>query len=59
MYKASSESLLNRKVNHIANETFAKMPRDNWFLNNLITIRGTRRPQEVFLLPLPSVKGKT
>ena len=49
--KAFDVTVLNRKVNHLANAKLVCIPNSNWIQNNSITLEGAGRSQQILVLP--------
>jgi len=57
--KANDAITLNRRTNHIAQEKFVRIVRDNWIRNNPITVGDVRRSHKIYGPPLPAIKGRS
>ena len=56
--KADEAILLNRQTNHMAEEKFVRVVKDNWIRNCPVTVGDVRRSHKIYGPPLPPVKGR-
>ena len=57
--KADDAIILNRRTNHVANNKFVRVVKDNWIRNNPVTVGDVRRSHKIYGPPLPAIKGRT
>ena len=57
--KADEAVVLHRRTNHMAEEKFSRVVKDNWIRNCPITVGDVRRSHKIYGPPLPPVKGRT
>ena len=57
--KADAAVTLNRRTNHVAEDKFVRIVKDNWVRNCPVTVGDVRRSHAIYGPPLPPIKGRT
>ncbi|CAJ1936101.1 unnamed protein product [Cylindrotheca closterium] len=57
--KADEAITLNRRINHVAKDKFARIVKNNWIRNCPVTINDVERSHVIYAPPVPPIKGRT